>query len=423
MNYVDIETSANLDSTNAFEGPEKLLEVWLWNSEQGIPQNVHRDGLKCIPIDAWQSLLDLVSCKILSRNTTDAVDAYLLSESSLFVFRHKLILKTCGTTTTLACLDSMFKLFNEYLCEGSDVLRASSVHQVFYSRRSFMFPEKQLHVHSGWEREVAFLNERFTNGKAFVVGELSTDAHWHLYTGGSSTSSITSTKSAGFDQTLEILMTGLNPDKMGAYMTSRKPGVESLLKEGAEESDLGHKVGLETMVETRLDKIFVPSQGAEYEAEEEESLQLLTPSSSIESLTTECPDSKSAVKFSHDAFSFTPCGFSSNSVSSNRNGLYYTLHITPESGWSYASFETNFSFSENTSVKIEDVVKRVLDIFDPTGFSVTFMSEKKTESAAVIGELHQALSLMKPKDMKSAESTVRDLDNNYSLLYFNCAQC
>ena len=39
-----------------------------------------------------------------------------------------------------------------------------------------------------------------------------------------------------------------------------------------------------------------------------------------------------------DAYCFQPCGYSLNAI---KNNLYYTIHITPERGHSYASIETN----------------------------------------------------------------------------------
>ncbi|EEB87181.1 hypothetical protein MPER_15573, partial [Moniliophthora perniciosa FA553] len=38
--------------------------------------------------------------------------------------------------------------------------------------------------------------------------------------------------------------------------------------------------------------------------------------------------------------SFTPSGTATNGVNHPGEG-YYTIHVTPESGWSYASFECN----------------------------------------------------------------------------------
>src|SRR6201989_3009539 len=83
-------------------GPEKLLEVWFSPSVEDLPESCYPNGLKAVEPDTWKDMLDLVNCKILSIIKSDHMDAYLLSESSMFVFPHKLILKTCGTTTLLA---------------------------------------------------------------------------------------------------------------------------------------------------------------------------------------------------------------------------------------------------------------------------------------------------------------------------------
>lgn len=86
-------------SVDALAGPEKLLEVWFAPSEVAIPASVRPGGLKAVPAAKWTEMLDEVHCKVLSVIEHEAVDAYLLSESSMFVFPHKVILKTCGTTT------------------------------------------------------------------------------------------------------------------------------------------------------------------------------------------------------------------------------------------------------------------------------------------------------------------------------------
>jgi S-adenosylmethionine decarboxylase len=77
------------------------------------------------------------------------------SESSLFVFPHKLILKTCGTTTLLAGIPPIFELAQKAGFPYGEVYR------VFYSRKSFMFPERQRSPHGSWGEEVQRLNSYF----------------------------------------------------------------------------------------------------------------------------------------------------------------------------------------------------------------------------------------------------------------------
>ena len=75
------------------------------------------------------------SCAIVSSLSNDHCDSYVLSESSLFVQRTKLVLKTCGTTKLLAALPIILDLL-----QG---LGMALVH-LRYSRASFLFPHCQV---------------------------------------------------------------------------------------------------------------------------------------------------------------------------------------------------------------------------------------------------------------------------------------
>ncbi|EZF28215.1 hypothetical protein H101_08103, partial [Trichophyton interdigitale H6] len=79
---INHEATVDLDSTNAFEGPEKLLEVWFTASPDDLVNSPVPNGLKAVSADTWKGMLDLVNCQVLSIVESDDVDAYLLSESS-----------------------------------------------------------------------------------------------------------------------------------------------------------------------------------------------------------------------------------------------------------------------------------------------------------------------------------------------------
>ena len=87
-----------------------MLEVWFSASPASLPAGVEAGGLKSVDPELWKEMLDLVNCKVLSIVESEHVDAYLLSESSMFIFPHKLILKTCGTTTLLCGLPKILDI-------------------------------------------------------------------------------------------------------------------------------------------------------------------------------------------------------------------------------------------------------------------------------------------------------------------------
>lgn len=102
------------------------------------------------------------------------VAAAAFSESSMFVWPHKMILKTCGTTTLLLGMDRLLEIAREE-CDLTETYRC------FYSRKAFMFPERQVGPHRHWDEEVKVLDSYF--GKSTACPVASQAPHylvWHI---------------------------------------------------------------------------------------------------------------------------------------------------------------------------------------------------------------------------------------------------
>lgn len=208
-----------------FEGTEKLLEVWFSRRDKIA------DGLSCdlrkIPRSAWESLLKLVKCEIISFRKSDHMDAYVLSESSMFVSKNRFILKTCGSTTLLCAVKPLLYLVQE-LTDFDNIL------DVFYSRKNFVRPELQDNLHRTFENEVEVLDELFEGGAAYCLGRMNQDC-WYLYT-------LNPPLSCGGvqvpDQTLEVIMQDLDKKVMrlftrevckSARESTQRSGIDTLI--------------------------------------------------------------------------------------------------------------------------------------------------------------------------------------------------
>lgn len=73
-----------------FEGSEKKLEVVV---KPDLP------SLRQFGRPFWQNVVSAANAEILSQLSNEHCDAYLLSESSLFVWSDRFVMLTCGTTT------------------------------------------------------------------------------------------------------------------------------------------------------------------------------------------------------------------------------------------------------------------------------------------------------------------------------------
>ncbi|KAG7289258.1 hypothetical protein NEMBOFW57_005623 [Staphylotrichum longicolle] len=431
---INHEVAADLDSTNAFEGPEKLLEVWFSPSPNVLPAGVRENGLKAVSPSTWEGMLDMVNCKVLSIVKSDHVDAYLLSESSMFVFPHKIILKTCGTTTLLlglrrmlriAAVDAGFPFHNAASLE--DIHVAATPHRVFYSRKNFLFPDRQPGPHSSWKEEVKFLDDTFENGSAYMVGRMNAD-HWYLYMtspiGSTMTPPLTPrssnrgspTRSSKIptgivspvgaavdvqtDETLEVLMMDLDIENAKQFYLEQASAVASdrVPAQAQEARRLAHdSLGdIDATVDVFANCGESDISGSQapdgelnaIEAATTEGHALGTVVSDTCGLaqlypTSDYPDARI------DAYLFSPCGYSANGVvpapvvgedeQGTKPAHYWTVHVTPEPICSYASFETNVPSGQNGR-QTADIIEQVVNIFKPGRFTVTFFETKNKQS-------------------------------------------
>ncbi|PAA47949.1 hypothetical protein BOX15_Mlig005749g1, partial [Macrostomum lignano] len=198
-----------------FEGAEKLLEISFQRPRRHIAK--FRNGsyaanrMKLVENDSEpeinllrlrrddvEKILDKVNCSILNECRSDQVTAYLLSESSLFIFEDRMIVKTCGQTNLLNAIEDFIGLGKSV---GFD-----SVAEVFYSRPKFLNPDEQPFRHQKFKRETETLLNYFDKGLARVLGSTNSDCY-HLFCFSRNRSPRRS------NCTVEVIMNSLDNDK------------------------------------------------------------------------------------------------------------------------------------------------------------------------------------------------------------------
>ncbi|XP_021756829.1 S-adenosylmethionine decarboxylase proenzyme-like [Chenopodium quinoa] len=282
-----------------FEGFEKRLEIKF--SSVKVFSDPSGLGLRSLTRSQIDSFLDEASCTIVANLSNMEFDSYVLSESSLFVYPHMIVLKTCGTTKLLLAIDPILKLADSI---------GLTVSSVLYSRGTFIFPNAQVAPHRSFSEEVSYLNRYFGNlssgPHAYVLGDPTVpNRHWHIY----SASSVDDVEDRTAVVTLEMCMTGLNREKAGVFY--KKEG--HLAKEMTKMSRINEIISSHVICDV----------------------------------------------------DFEPCGYSMNGVD---GGAYSTVHVTPEDGFSYASYEV-MGF-DSSSVRFEPLVQRVVRCFEPKELTI-----------------------------------------------------
>lgn len=304
------------ESKISFEGPEKVLEIWFvppneWDENEGRPTSPPsangRNWLLSVSQPVWAEMLELVHCQILSKISNDKADAYLLSESSMFVYEFQIVIKTCGTTTLLACLSKLLEI--------AASVGLTKVDDVFYNRQNFFFPEKQLEPHQGFKDECRMLDSYFSNGGAYIVGKVN-ENHYNFYNA-ECRMGRTDPAMLERDSTLEVLMTGLDHERMKNFY----------FEKGVTTKDIRDRTGISDFF----------------------------------------PDAVI------DDYLFEPFGYSLNGLLAEG---YFTIHITPQPNCSFVSFETNV-FMEDYTV----LIQKVLAAFRPERFILTHLANSLAQQA------------------------------------------
>jgi len=296
MPFPDIDFRMTLSETNSqsesaseeqilfFEGPEKTLEVEFQGAESS--------SLRAAGRPAWDLVVKKAAASILDHISNEHFDSYILSESSLFVMRDKVIIKTCGTTTLLHALPEIREVGHSMDMELGFTT---------FFRKDLQCPSKQEMPHRNFNEEIDYF-ANFFHTKGDIAGQLLgplTSDHWHLCTSPSLPMSLISQPHNVTSCTINIMMYGLAP------AAARKFCKSDLLPTGEAMTD---KAGIRA---------------------------LMPPTTMF-----------------HE-FAFDPCGYSMNAL---YNEFYATAHVTPESSCSYASFETTLSNWNDTNVsKVLDV--------------------------------------------------------------------
>lgn len=152
---LSISTVNGVKDLTFFEGSEKKLEIIVTASAP---------NLRKLDVSFWSALVNCAHAEILSHISNTECDAYLLSESSLFVWHDRFLMLTCGTSTLVNAA-----------CYFIDALGSSSMALVSYQRKN----EYQAHLQtSSFTHDIKQLRQRIA-GKACRVGHL--DSHHHYF--------------------------------------------------------------------------------------------------------------------------------------------------------------------------------------------------------------------------------------------------
>ncbi|MGD2269939.1 MAG: hypothetical protein PVI06_06020 [Desulfobacterales bacterium] len=302
-----------------FEGPEKKLELIFLSPRPGLRENTN---------GRWRKVVNASGADIINKISTEKLDGYLLSESSLFVWDDRVVMITCGKTTPVMAIPDILKFVDS--CE---------IGFACYKRKNLFYPREQP---TDFEYDQARMLEFFP-GDSTRLG-CPDDDHIHVFYYANGSAALSP------DATLQVMMHDIEPSVGARFYFDKSDSTAC--------SDELH----------RLCNLYP--------------MMLL------------------------DDHFFYPQGYSINAIS---GANYFTVHITPQTEASYASFETNVIEPDYSRV-----INEVVEIFKPERMSI-FLTTRGAKSG---GAFHDTVKHTH-KDYCIKEEVSHDFDQNYSATYLN----
>ena len=187
-----------------FEGPEKKVEIVLRNGAK---------ALRTYGDERWTKVIESAKTKALSKISNEYFVAYLLSESSLFVFDDKVVMITCGRTNLVAGLFAMLEFIDK-----------DDIELLIYERKNHNFPSLQP---TDFSDDVASLNEVFP-GTTLCFGDLNGDhiGLFHLNKDFSPQRG---------DHTLELLFNDIDEQARALFCSGPTHRLDAILETGIRE--------------------------------------------------------------------------------------------------------------------------------------------------------------------------------------------
>lgn len=325
-------------TADVFEGPEKKLDVFFRLSGS------HPAGFRHYGHADWSETLTSAACSILNKKSNGDFDAYLLSESSLFVFAHRVILKTCGTTTLLLVLPRLLQMAAAI---------GATLELVQYGHLRYKFPELQHYPSRSHVEEHAFLTGMFGEVQTLTVGPPDGCCWFMLSVESPAADAVAAVAARAADFAPSPLAAPPASFVSSPLPQSGESGVLEIAMEGlsAESCALfGFERG--------PDGKGVAGWGS------------LPDGALARAMSTSCGLADLLVGVDIDDWAFEPHGYSMNGLA---GPYYYTVHVTPETDFSYASFETN-----DPRFRAAELVERVVGCFSPSVVTLTHTSRSKT---------------------------------------------